>query len=448
MRKSLLSSNYFLTWILASLTILTAQNVARGQTFQDTTFSNSDWNSVLLQPPSTPGASIVPAPGQDPAGNPTTYSRKTTHTYPTGDIFVAHVYNPSSYSPDTGAIVTLSYSYDLINSSKIPGDVAYSFLVLQNGHYYHSAEDYISNNTWATFAGGPKHTNLTAASFIEVDNKPNNNHPDFSCDGLPIQFGYLTRNHNPNSGTTDTTTSNLDNWKVSIDQTRPCTPQCATITEPSVTCDQGTFTYTFTVTNNTNQQIEWLLFSTPPGATYNISAPPYIHLPTPLPPGGHTTASVSITNASPGDHVCLNVALANKDLISCCTVQTCFDLHCPCLEVLDRSITCRNGVNTFTIGVRNLTGAQIQQIFVVPISPPNLNVTLSPVTMPLAVNGTTTLTGTITGGGAQPGTQVCLRIVPFGGEAQCCSTDPICLTLLDCHHRPSPDPQQKTKGKK
>jgi hypothetical protein len=227
-----------------------------------------------------------------------------------------------------------------------------------------------------------------------------------------------------------------------------CAGACATITEPSVTCDQGTFTYTFTVTNNTNQQIEWLLFSTPPGATYNISPPPYIHLPTPLPPGAHTTASVSITNASPADHICLNVALANKDLISCCTVQTCFDLRCPCVEVLNRSITCRNGVNTFTIGVRNLTGAQIQQIFVVPISPPNVNVALSPVTMPLAVNGTTTLTGTITGAGAQPGTQVCLRIVPFGGEAQCCSTDPICLTLLDCHHHPPPDPQQKTKGKK
>jgi hypothetical protein len=234
-----------------------------------------------------------------------------------------------------------------------------------------------------------------------------------------------------------------------------CAPPCGTITEPRVTCDQGVFTYTFTVTNNTNQQIEWLLFSTPTGASYSVS-PPYIHLGTPLSAnGGHTTASVTISNASPGDHICLNVALADKDVVSCCTIQTCFDL-CPCLKITDAKAVCARGPNgyTFTATIQNLTGVAVQQLFVVPISPANINVTLSPTTMPIPFPGGMTVTGTITGAGAQPGAQVCLRFVPFGTEAQCCSTK-ICFDPLpQCHGPPVPPPpipipdRQKTKKPK
>jgi hypothetical protein len=228
-----------------------------------------------------------------------------------------------------------------------------------------------------------------------------------------------------------------------------CAPLCGTITEPNAKCDHGVFTYTFTVTNNTSQPIEWLLFSTPASATYGIS-PPYIHLGTPLPPGGHTSASVSITNASPGDHICLNVALADKDVVSCCTIQTCFDL-CPCLKITDAKAVCAPGDNgyTFTATIQNLTGVAVQQLFVVPISPANINVTLSPTTMPIPFPGGTTVTGTITGAGAQPGAQVCLRFVPFGTEAQCCSTK-LCFVdpLPPCHHHPPPSPPDQPQTKK
>lgn len=232
-----------------------------------------------------------------------------------------------------------------------------------------------------------------------------------------------------------------------------CAPACGIITEPNTTCAQGVFTYTFTVTNNTNQQIEWLLFSTPAGATYTISPPPYIHLGTPLAAnGGHTTASVTITNASPGDHICLNVALADKDVISCCIVQTCFDL-CPCLKISDAKVVCAPGLNsyTFTATIQNLTGAIVQQLTVVPTQPANVNVTLSPASVPIPINGTTTVTGTITGAGAQSGALVCLRFVPFSAEAQCCSTK-VCFDhpLPPCHHGPPgpplpPDQEKKRK---
>lgn len=232
-----------------------------------------------------------------------------------------------------------------------------------------------------------------------------------------------------------------------------CAPACGTISEPRVTCDHGVFTYTFTVTNNTTQQIEWLLFSPPLNATYSIS-PPYIHLGTPLAAnGGHTTVSVTINNASPGDHICLNVALADKDLVSCCTVQTCFDL-CPCLKISDARAVCGHGPNTytFTATIQNLTGAAVQQLFVVPTQPSNINITLSPITFPIPFPGGTTVTGTITGAGAQPGAQVCLRFVPFSSEAQCCSTKVCFDPLPPCHHGPPgpplPPDRQKTKKPK
>lgn len=231
-----------------------------------------------------------------------------------------------------------------------------------------------------------------------------------------------------------------------------CAPPCGTITEPRVICDHGVFTYTFTVTNNTTQQIEWLLFSPPLNATYSIS-PPYIHLGTPLAAnGGHTTVSVTINNASPGDHICLNVALADKDVVSCCTVQTCFDL-CPCLKISDARVVCGHGPNsyTFTATIQNLTGAIVQQLVVVPTQPSNVNVTLSSASLPIPINGTATVTGTITGAGAQPGALVCLRFVPFGTEAQCCSTK-VCFDhpLPICHHGPPgpPPPPDQPNAKK
>jgi hypothetical protein len=156
------------------------------------------------------------------------------------------------------------------------------------------------------------------------------------------------------------------------------TTACATITEPTVRCDQGVFTYSFTLTNNsTTQTIQNLLLSPPLGTHYSVS-PTAIHLTTPLQPGGHTVVTGTITNASPGDHVCINVALADENFVSCCTVQVCFDLpDCPCLRLLDRVLSCVNGANTYNVAVQNLTGVQLQQIFVVPISPPNLTVTPS-----------------------------------------------------------------------
>jgi hypothetical protein len=222
------------------------------------------------------------------------------------------------------------------------------------------------------------------------------------------------------------------------------TAACATITEPTVRCDQGVFTYSFTLTNNsTTQTIQNLLLSPPLGTHYSVS-PTAIHLTTPLQPGGHTVVTGTITNASPGDHVCINVALADENFVSCCTVQVCFDLpSCPCLKLLDRTLSCVNGANTYNIAVQNLTGVQLQQIFVVPISPANLTITPSVFPGLVPANGIAHLTFAITG--APAGASVCFRLVPLGSESQCCPSERICVNLLNCVPPPA---TQKTKKRK
>lgn len=212
-----------------------------------------------------------------------------------------------------------------------------------------------------------------------------------------------------------------------------CAP-CGVISEPRVTCDRGIFTYTFTVTNSSTQTIQYLLLSPPIGATFTIS-PNVINLGTsPLGPGQSTTVTVTITNATPGDHICFSVALADRDVVPCCTIQTCVDLpSCPCLRLLDTTLACgANGIYTYTVPFQNLTNVAINQVFIVPTQPSNLNISPQLVTLatPLQPGNTTTLTITITG--APPGTNVCLRFTPLGDDgATCCSVER-CFRL-DCH---------------
>ncbi|MDX6528862.1 MAG: hypothetical protein QOH41_1152 [Blastocatellia bacterium] len=430
MKKSLILSRHFFMWSVACLTILAAQNLAQAQ-FADGNFNTAGWHSVLLSSISASGASFSTVPDPDTTRGVPLPSRLTTHNYPAGgDIFVAHRYQAQSYNPATqGAIVQLTYSYQLVHYTNAA--VAYSLLVFQNNTYYQSKpEDYVlgPGTSFTTFT----RPHLTASSFTKLEGPSANLHPDFSCNGSIIWFGYVTRNHNPNTFT-ETTTSAIDNWRVTIDESRRCA--CGAISEARVTCDRGAFTYTFTVTNNSSQPVQYLLLSPLAGATFTIS-PNVINLATPLNNGQSTNVTVSITNASAGDHICINIALADRNLVTCCVLQSCVDLpDCPfCLSRSDATIACgANGSYVYTVTLENLTAVPVQQIFVVPTTPANLNVSpqLIALSTPLQPHQKTTVTITITG--AAPGTRVCLRFSPLSdNEATCCSTG-VCFTLPDCH---------------
>jgi len=424
MKKALTSLSPFPMWILIILMMLASQKVSQAQTFTDHTFLNSDWNSVLL-PVSTTGAGFTST--QDNTNGNTAPSRKTVHTFPPGQIFVGHLNSAAFYNPAIdGAIIRLSYSYDLRRYNPSASGVIYSILVFQNNTYYRSIPvDQVFIDSWNPFGSN----NLTAADFWNVTGS--NEHPDFSCKGSILQFGYVIVDTN-NQVTTKTT--GIDNWAVKIEESKLCgAVSCGTISDPKVTCDTGTFTYTFTVTNNSTQVIQYLLLSPPAGATYTFSSNVINLGSTPLNNGQSTAVSVVVSNANSGDKICINVALADKSVVTCCTIQTCVDLpDCSCLKAAYKTGCIANGIYTLPVSLQNLTGVPLQQIFIIPTLPSNLNISPQLVILPtpLLPNQTTILTVTING--ATPGANICLRFSPLGVNAATCCSAEICLTLPTC----------------
>ena len=229
MKNAFTSSNHFRVSIFLFLLFIAVPDHVYAQ-WSDSTFSNANWTSTIISNLSTPTAQckIVNSSGvttcqcgQDSSGYPT-QSRKTCHSYSwppyPAAIWVAHLYQPTFYNPATqGAITGLSYAYDLRQYTATGQNVTYRLLIFQNFTYYESSTtDPIAVNNWQSFL----HTNLTAVNFVKISGPPSTPiHPDFSCRGSVIQFGYLTGNSNTNS-----TVSAIDNWRVDIisGATCPC----------------------------------------------------------------------------------------------------------------------------------------------------------------------------------------------------------------------------------
>jgi hypothetical protein len=402
----------------------------------------SAWTTVPLSINTTGSTTNTTLDTTDGVPQP---SRRTVHTIPVppnpAKVFAAHLNSTAFYDPATqGAIVSLSYSYDLKQPNPPPAawqlGFVFSILVYQNNTYYRGPLSVVYGATWQPFSG----SNVTAANFTKVEGPSLNDNPDFSCKGSKIQFGYTTANTTSTPGL-PALEGAIDNWKIQIDEKKDCcgtadNPKpcsCGTVSDQKVTCDKGVFNSTFTVTNNSTQPIQYFLLSPPPGATYTIS-PSVIDLGgSPLSPGQSTSVSVTINNASSGADICINVALADKRLVSCCTMRTCVKLpNCPCLTA-DPSIKCGKGGYTLTVGVNNQTGVPIQQIFAIATTPSGLNISPQLVTLPtpLLPGQTATITLSITG--ASGGTKVCLRLTPLGNDKETCCSVELCFSLPDCH---------------
>lgn len=424
-RKALSPSGRFLIWMLMLLTMLALRNTTQAQTYTDSTFNNSDWTSTTLPFPATATGASSTSAKDTGNGNPAP-SRTTIHNIVPGQIIVAHRNLTSTYDPSVqGAITSLSYSYDLRQYNPPQGaGFAYSILVFQDNTYYRSVPvDVVFGTSWQAFSK----SGLTAASFVKVSGDSPNTNPDFSCKGTRIQFGYATAN---SSSGTLSLRGGIDNWTIRIDEKKSC---CGAVSEQKITCDKGTYTYTFTVTNTSSQVIQYILLSPPAGATYTVS-PPVINLgANPLNPGQSTSVSVTIGNASVGDKICVNVALADKSLAVCCKTQTCVKLpECPCLKT-DVGIKCgADGTYTLTIGFQNQTAVPIQEIFAVVTTPSGVNISPQMVTLPTPLQPGQTTSITLTISGISPLTQMCLRLSPLGNDKETCCSVEICFTTPKC----------------
>jgi uncharacterized repeat protein (TIGR01451 family) len=242
---------------------------AYGQLF-DTTFNTNDWSSTIIPfPISAPNAQSgftpnPPPPSPTPCATGQFFlsgnaSHQTCMFFPLPSIppaiWMAHVYQPFTYTPATeGPIGSVSFSYDLNPYTQTP---TYSLLLVQGGKYFRSANSVSNPSAPNDHPGGPvgsplwksiQHGNYTAEEFQQVSNVGSNVHPDFSCNGGPIKFGYLT-----GKSTVNWSVSRIDNWKVDIVKAG-CL--CFIRTKETIACGAGgSYTYSVELQNLTTVTI-------------------------------------------------------------------------------------------------------------------------------------------------------------------------------------------------
>jgi hypothetical protein len=260
----------------------------------------------------------------------------------------------------------------------------------------------------------------------------------YGLQGLPAAGGNV---NNSVLIDLDQDTSQIDKYQLGSVEVS-CLGKCAEITDESILCEigadgpTGCYKYTYTLTNNSGQTVQYVLL---PNA--NIS-PNVITLNPPLLDGQSTTISVLICDVKPGEQFCFDMILADAKVNECCTIEHCVEIpDCECLQVLQSEVICGSAANTFTFNftLQNLTNDVVEHMFVFPPLPPdpNSNMTITPqytdvpTTPPFATTGPHNVTLTFPVAPA-PGSQVCIRISLHNASMGECCSKVVCITIPDC----------------
>lgn len=230
--------------------------------------------------------------------------------------------------------------------------------------------------------------------------------------------------------------------------------ECATINNEEILCDlddTGNYTITFTLTNNSGQNVKHLLVL--PDSGYTVVPSGLVTLPNLLLDGTSTTISLTFSGGQPGDILCFTLSLNTVDFEECCAIEYCFEVpECDCAQIHDEIIEplCDGtGCFTFTFDVDNLTGDDVYYSFFSPLTPAGVTITTGNILdpsrwdySPLAHLGTSTV-GPLTICGAQPGEEVCFLMTMHNASLdECCSIkvtvivpecDPVARCLADCN---------------
>lgn len=194
--------------------------VARASTYEiaDSEFEPSAWTHFVHVDFGSVSFSVN---RESEGGNPDSFQRGDHLLNLNELIGVVHLYDEASHDPSVdGKIESLSFGLDfkiLDEGSAAPGDqVGVMGCLEQDGRIYglgYQVGTYPDD--WIAVAAGPS----VASDWVEiVDNvsdwTDDESHPDFSSNGSPIRFGFLTINSSP------TVISSLfwgvDNWRFTV----------------------------------------------------------------------------------------------------------------------------------------------------------------------------------------------------------------------------------------
>ena len=209
-------------WVLVVVALAAAVSVpARAdEEFSDGTFNDSDWNSTKVVD-STSGTATFSASQVASGGNPGTL-RRVTHNFEfdyaeEGAFVVVHLHQGAIHDPRTqGAITSIDYSYDLRNPQPDEDSaIRFSPLLFQDGAYYKATDDNAAGFSWRSYG----RTGLVASRFTRIAGS-GPVRPNFSANGGPIQFGYVTSNVSEGGegagAVSESLQGDIDNWTITV----------------------------------------------------------------------------------------------------------------------------------------------------------------------------------------------------------------------------------------
>lgn len=191
--------------------------------FSDTEFALSDWTAEGARDPvdacgdpRDPATACFNERQEANGGNPGAYRGFDLYNGGSGTISVKHMRNDAVYDPATsGAIDGIEMALDALGG--MPGsslETAFSMLAEQDGKLYWTERLFVNNSQgWtSSFLPEPDRRHLTEADFRLFPQTEFDETPDFSAEGAPLSFGFLT------AVSGERTDNGVDNWIVRICQ--------------------------------------------------------------------------------------------------------------------------------------------------------------------------------------------------------------------------------------
>lgn len=214
-------------FVIGGVVLLGTPSLADTLNLFDGTFSDADWTTVKIYDNTVNGDAASSNYQMASGGNPDAF-RYTSQTWqirryqdPWTHVLWSHIYTPAIYDPAVnGAIDSISFSFDIDIFSTVWGQGApYGVVIEQGGQYFWNGTTsaLISDPGWRTVTG----SGLTQYNFYDpvMWEQGIVERPDFSENGAPIQFGYITEQRGDNTTLYATTTSGIDNWTISVTST-------------------------------------------------------------------------------------------------------------------------------------------------------------------------------------------------------------------------------------